>query len=178
MSEKMDMANRQPKTEIEIMYAQLAVLWKERYDEKIKDMNKLKAKISLLEDNIERVKSDKNIEHQEYVALENETTQLSNEVDGLLRRETNVDKRVTAELLNEAAAHHLIDDAISGRKPRTWIRLTWEIVAILTVLVVIWQVGYNPDFREFMGENMFAIVIVVGVLGYIGFSILQKQRKK
>jgi len=168
----------QPKTKIEVFYAKLALAWKERTDEAVNDGKRLKAKISDLENKIERIRSDRDTEHQEYVALENETKQLSNEVDGLLRRETNIDKRVTAELMNEAAAHHKIDDAIAMRKPKTWIRLSWEIVAVLTIFLVVWQIGYNPEFNTFVSDNIFAIVVAVGILGYLAFRVFNEKKRK
>lgn len=160
-----------------IFYVKLALAWKRKSDEKDKRLRKKEAELETVKTELARVQSDYEMDHQEFISLQGENRQLASEVDGLLRREMNVDERVTAELLSEVAAHHKIDDTISGRKPNILLRVTWEIVAIVSVLVVVWQIGYNPNFRDWVGQYIFAIMIVVAVIAYLAFRV-QKGRKK
>ena len=164
-----------------ILYARLAIAWKRKSDETSRisriQGDRQSARINELETEIERVKTENEEEHQEFVSLKGETDQLAGEADGLLRKEMNIDKRVTGNLESILASVRKVEDAMSGRKPNAWFRMGWEFVTIIGLLVLVWQYGYNPAFREGINKNAFAIVILVSVVAYVLFRV-QKGRKK
>ena len=164
-----------PETHIEKFYARLALAWKNKAE---RENRIAKGKLLRIETELERAKADNEMEHQELISMRGEKKQLANEVDGLLRREMDMNKRLTAEHNSLLASVHKVEDVLAGTKPKTWMRLTWEIVAIASFFILVWQIGYNPDFRAWMGQYIFAVVLIAIFCAYIAFRLYRGKKGK
>jgi hypothetical protein len=167
-----------PKTNTEKFFARIAVIWQNKAEKEKEERKKEYARAERFKVKFEQERTQRELEHQEFVSTRGEADDLGIEVDGLIRRDANVKKRVTAELLMEKAAHKDLDDALGNRQPKTWLRFTWEVVALAAIILTVIMIAYNAPFRLWIGQNIIAILIGLGIFGFIVYSVYNNKKGK
>lgn len=118
-------------------------------------------------------------EHQRYIALNGMMEEYQNEFNGLLRkRNVDVEKLETLEILSDYAAHKDIQDVVHERKPRTMLRITQEVVILVLGFFFIWQLVVNEGFRAWIAANFLAIILFAGVITFAGVYAYRQLKVK
>lgn len=116
----------------------------------------------------DRKKMEYDNEHQRFVSLYGMFEQIKNEYNGLIRRgNVNVEEMRLEEILSDYAAHKDIQDVVRenyGKSKSSWLKVTWQIVALVLGIFLLWQLATNQSFQYVVTQNMTAIVIIVVVV--------------
>jgi len=108
-------------------------------------------------------------EHQRFVAQQEMFEEINNEFNGLLRkRNVEVEKISTAEVLSDYAAHKDIQDIVNEKHPKQLMKFGWSLAFTIVALVLVWQIATNKAFDEFLSKNLLA----VGLFGVIGVIVV------
>jgi hypothetical protein len=112
-------------------------------------------------------------EHQENISKNLMFEELNNEFKALLHKKSvEVPKVVHEEVMTLFSAHKDIQEVVKEVSPRSWFKITRNIVILALGALLIFGAIANDNFRKLLNDNaaLIAIVAIAAVVAYLYYD--------
>ena len=110
--------------------------------------------------------------HQTHMSETIIQEQVNNEFKGILRSKSTIQKYVLEEVMVAFSAHKNIQEVVNEIKPRSWLKITRNLVLLALGGLLIFGAITSEPFRTFLSANAMyiSIIAISGVIIYIYFD--------